>query len=84
MLFAKYVLRISFCLEFLYDSANLNGQEFVHDLAILLRYYNDSFGIFLNKCVLDSLNLSVAPSNGSMMRILVTCLSGVSQREKDT
>ena len=30
---------------------NLHGQEFVDDLEIHLRYYNDGFGIFFNKYV---------------------------------
>ena len=29
----------------------LHGQEFVHNLGILLRDYNEGFGIFLNKYV---------------------------------
>ena len=30
---------------------SLHGQEFVHDLGIVLRDYDDGFGIFLNKYV---------------------------------
>ena len=29
----------------------LHGQEFAHNLGILLRDYNEGFGIFLNKYV---------------------------------
>ena len=47
---------VSFCMT----QHNLHGQEFVHDLGILLRDYNDGFGIILNKYV----NMSLERHNG--------------------